>query len=431
MLEEAVEVIRALWTGEVTSHHGRHYTVENARIYTLPEPLPPIHVAGSAERMATLAGADRRRLHRHGARRGGRRRLSQGGRRRTSLRTGDGLLGRGRGGGTADGARVVADGGDPRQRARRSWRCRGLRGRSPRSSTRRRSPRRSVRPGHAADPGCDRRVRRRRLRPRVPAPGRAGPARLPRLRRERAAAGVRPRAGFGRSHGAVTEEPPWRRPKLAPESSPDRHARGDARRRRRRARDAARGPCRGRGLPGVRPLGASDADRVRRRARRRRAGCWWASSPAIARTSRARRSSGRPADVLDDAPRRGRDRSRAAHSSPTSSSTSSGARRPAASGGSTSGRTVSRSGPACPGWRASSRWSSRERSSCSGPPRRRRSSAQRSGSPGITAGRSSPTSRRSCVATIHPSAILRSTDRAARDAAMAGFVADLRIAAQA
>ena len=36
MLEEAVEVIRALWSGEVTSHHGRYYTVENARIYTLP-----------------------------------------------------------------------------------------------------------------------------------------------------------------------------------------------------------------------------------------------------------------------------------------------------------------------------------------------------------------------------------------------------------
>ena len=35
------------------------------------------------------------------------------------------------------------------------------------------------------------------------------------------------------------------------------------------------------------------------------------------------------------------------------------------------------------------------------------------------------------LVTIHPSAILRSTDRAARDAAMAGFVADLRIAAQA
>jgi G6PDH family F420-dependent oxidoreductase len=56
MLEEAVAVIRALWTGDITSHHGRHYTVENARLYTLPERLPPIHVAGSAARMATLAG---------------------------------------------------------------------------------------------------------------------------------------------------------------------------------------------------------------------------------------------------------------------------------------------------------------------------------------------------------------------------------------
>ena len=37
MLEEAVDVIRTLWQGELTSHHGKHYTVENARIYTLPE----------------------------------------------------------------------------------------------------------------------------------------------------------------------------------------------------------------------------------------------------------------------------------------------------------------------------------------------------------------------------------------------------------
>jgi G6PDH family F420-dependent oxidoreductase len=56
MLEEAVEVIRALWTGEVTSHRGRHYTVQNARIYTLPPEPIPIHVAASGERMAELAG---------------------------------------------------------------------------------------------------------------------------------------------------------------------------------------------------------------------------------------------------------------------------------------------------------------------------------------------------------------------------------------
>jgi coenzyme F420-dependent glucose-6-phosphate dehydrogenase len=55
MLEEAVEVIRALWSGRVTSHRGRHYRVQNARLYTLPESLPPIRVAASGPRMAEAA----------------------------------------------------------------------------------------------------------------------------------------------------------------------------------------------------------------------------------------------------------------------------------------------------------------------------------------------------------------------------------------
>lgn len=40
MLEEAMEVMRKLWTGETTSHHGEHYTVENARLYTVPDEQP-------------------------------------------------------------------------------------------------------------------------------------------------------------------------------------------------------------------------------------------------------------------------------------------------------------------------------------------------------------------------------------------------------
>src|SRR5687768_1324613 len=56
MLEEAVEVIRLLWQGGVQSHHGKHYTVENARIYTLPEQLPEIMVAASGPKAAELAG---------------------------------------------------------------------------------------------------------------------------------------------------------------------------------------------------------------------------------------------------------------------------------------------------------------------------------------------------------------------------------------
>jgi G6PDH family F420-dependent oxidoreductase len=55
MLEEAVDIIRAMWSGELTSHHGRFYTVENARLYTLPEEAPRIHVAGSGPRAAELA----------------------------------------------------------------------------------------------------------------------------------------------------------------------------------------------------------------------------------------------------------------------------------------------------------------------------------------------------------------------------------------
>jgi G6PDH family F420-dependent oxidoreductase len=46
MLEEAVAVIRRLWSGGQQSHRGRHYTVENARIYDLPDQPPPILVSG-------------------------------------------------------------------------------------------------------------------------------------------------------------------------------------------------------------------------------------------------------------------------------------------------------------------------------------------------------------------------------------------------
>ena len=55
MLEEAVAVIRDLWRGEVTHHRGRHYTVDGARIYTLPEEPPPVYVAASGPRATALA----------------------------------------------------------------------------------------------------------------------------------------------------------------------------------------------------------------------------------------------------------------------------------------------------------------------------------------------------------------------------------------
>lgn len=45
MLEEAVEVMRRLWTGEVVTWQGKHYNVDTARIYTLPDEPPPVYVS--------------------------------------------------------------------------------------------------------------------------------------------------------------------------------------------------------------------------------------------------------------------------------------------------------------------------------------------------------------------------------------------------
>jgi coenzyme F420-dependent glucose-6-phosphate dehydrogenase len=56
MLEEAVEIIRLLWEGGTQTYRGLYYVVENARIYTLPDQLPPILVAASGPHAAEAAG---------------------------------------------------------------------------------------------------------------------------------------------------------------------------------------------------------------------------------------------------------------------------------------------------------------------------------------------------------------------------------------
>lgn len=55
MLEEAMEVIRRLWTGETVDHHGRHYTVENARLWTLPDAPPPVLMSAFGPQAVQLA----------------------------------------------------------------------------------------------------------------------------------------------------------------------------------------------------------------------------------------------------------------------------------------------------------------------------------------------------------------------------------------
>ncbi|MBJ6999234.1 LLM class F420-dependent oxidoreductase [Streptomyces griseofuscus] len=56
MLEEAVEIIRALFGGEHVTHHGRHYQVESAKLWDVPEQPPPIGIAVSGEQSCRLAG---------------------------------------------------------------------------------------------------------------------------------------------------------------------------------------------------------------------------------------------------------------------------------------------------------------------------------------------------------------------------------------
>jgi G6PDH family F420-dependent oxidoreductase len=55
MLEEAVEVIRLLWSGEVVSHRGPYYILDRARIYSLPDELPPIIVSAFQSQALELA----------------------------------------------------------------------------------------------------------------------------------------------------------------------------------------------------------------------------------------------------------------------------------------------------------------------------------------------------------------------------------------
>lgn len=56
MLEEAIDVIRLLHKGDEISHHGKHYEVQEARIYTLPDKPVPIYVSGFGPQAAKFAG---------------------------------------------------------------------------------------------------------------------------------------------------------------------------------------------------------------------------------------------------------------------------------------------------------------------------------------------------------------------------------------
>jgi G6PDH family F420-dependent oxidoreductase len=54
-LEEALDVIRKLWTGDIVTHEGEYYTVHNAKLWSLPAVAPPILVSGFGPEATELA----------------------------------------------------------------------------------------------------------------------------------------------------------------------------------------------------------------------------------------------------------------------------------------------------------------------------------------------------------------------------------------
>ncbi|MFQ6197459.1 LLM class F420-dependent oxidoreductase [Streptomyces sp. NPDC000405] len=55
-LAEAVTIIRALFEGRTLTHHGAHYDVAHAKLWDLPDPVPPIGIAVSGEDSCRIAG---------------------------------------------------------------------------------------------------------------------------------------------------------------------------------------------------------------------------------------------------------------------------------------------------------------------------------------------------------------------------------------
>jgi G6PDH family F420-dependent oxidoreductase len=55
-LEESIGVIRRLLAGDTVNQRGRHWNVENLELLTRPATAPPLYIASSGARSATLAG---------------------------------------------------------------------------------------------------------------------------------------------------------------------------------------------------------------------------------------------------------------------------------------------------------------------------------------------------------------------------------------
>jgi G6PDH family F420-dependent oxidoreductase len=57
MLEEAIEVMRKLWGGKLVSHRGEFFTVDTARLYSLPEEPPKVYMSAFGPKATALAAS--------------------------------------------------------------------------------------------------------------------------------------------------------------------------------------------------------------------------------------------------------------------------------------------------------------------------------------------------------------------------------------
>lgn len=53
--DEFLHVVRSLWRGETVTHHGTHLRVEEARLASVPDPVPPVYFGGSSKAAGPVA----------------------------------------------------------------------------------------------------------------------------------------------------------------------------------------------------------------------------------------------------------------------------------------------------------------------------------------------------------------------------------------
>ena len=56
MLEESILIMRKLWTGEYATFEGKHYSIKEAKLFTIPSEPIPLYVSAFGPKAANIAG---------------------------------------------------------------------------------------------------------------------------------------------------------------------------------------------------------------------------------------------------------------------------------------------------------------------------------------------------------------------------------------